>query len=252
MKDYRKYVYWLAPEEFPRLEERLRAQGTPPRRADKAVCVPLAPNLEVGYVPAGSWSRYGLCRRQLSWQAVSPYAGQVLVVSRRPIVGLSPTTIVGPPRKLKPPRRPDRAAMLELIARPSYQAARPQQWEDIAAEDPAQQERWLRVMGIRGVSFAELFIGHRATHANFIEPAYYIEEDGLKVPYSLGRTVEVCSACLEFYGIIGGHLPRKLVVPCPGAVLFAGLAVNRYYEVTSPGADAGGPTPTPVQEDRTP
>jgi hypothetical protein len=32
--------------------------------------------------------------------------------------------------------------------------------------------------------------------------------------------------------IIGGSFRKKLVVPCPGAVLFAGLITNRYYEVT--------------------
>ncbi len=237
---YRKYVYWLAAEAFGRLERELTARGVKLHLARKAVCVPLARDIAVGYVPAGSWERYGLCRRQLSWHAESPYADKVLVVSREPLAGLRPTTIVTQRKKFRPPRLPGREEKLALITRPSYQSARPQAWEDIEAEDPAQQERWMRVMGIRGVSFAELFIGHRATHANFIEPAYYVEEDGLAVPYSLGKTVEVCSACLEYYGIIGGQLRRKLVVPCPGAVLFAGLAVNRFYEVACPGALAAG------------
>jgi hypothetical protein len=233
-----KYVYWLPEEEFARLQGRLRRRGVEPRLAKKAVCVPLAPDLEVGYVPAGSWASYGLCRRQLSWHAHSPYAGLVLVVSSGPLEGLRPTTVVGPRRRFRPPRLPNRREKLALIARPSYRRRRPQVWEDIASEDPERQERWMRVMGIRGASFAELFITHRANHANFIEPAFCVEEEGLRVPYSLGRTVEVCSACLEYYGIIGGGHRRKLVVPCPGAVIFAGLAVNRFYQVVSPDAPA--------------
>ena len=234
--EYRKHVYWLSEDDFAGIKRELEAKGILPHRARKAVCVPLAWDLEVGYVPAGSWERYGLCKRQLSWHAQSPYAGQVLMVSSKPMKSLEPTCIITERKKFKPPSLPDRDEKLALLARPSYRETRPQVWEDIAAEDPQQQERWMRVMGIRGVSFADLFIGHCAVHANFIAPAFYVEEDGLRVPYSLGKTLEICSACLEYYGIIGGQHRRKLVAPCPGAVLFAGLAVNRYYEVTCPGA----------------
>ncbi len=237
---YRKYVYWLEADEFARLKRKLAESGIIPHQAKKAVCVPLAWDIEVGYVPAGSWDRYGLCKRQLSWHAQSPYAGQVLLVSSSPMKGLAPTCVITQRKKFKPPRLPNGDEKLALLSRPSYKESRPQVWEDIGAEDPEQQERWMRVMGIRGKKFSELFIGHCATHANFIAPAYYIEEDGLRVPYSLGKSLEICSACLEYYGIIGGQHRRKLVAPCPGAVLFAGLAVNRFYEVTCPGAAGDG------------
>jgi hypothetical protein len=234
--EYRKHVYWLDENKFAGIKRELEASGIKPHRAKKAVCVPLARDIEAGYVPAGSWDRYGLCKRQLSWHAQSPYAGKVLLVSSSPLESLEPTCVIKERKKFKPPSLPDREEKLALLERPSYTETRPQVWEDIAAEDPEQQERWMRIMGIRGKTFAELFIGHCATHANFIAPAFYVEEDGLKVPYSLGKTLEICSACLEYYGIIGGQQRRKLVVPCPGAVLFAGLAVNRYYEVTCPAA----------------
>lgn len=234
--EYRKYVYWLSETKFAEIKRELEVGGVEPHLAKKAVCVPLAWDIEVGYVPAESWERYGLCKRQLSWHAQSPYAGQVLLVSSSPMKGLEPTCVVTERKKFKPPRLPDRDEKLAMLARPSYAESRPQVWEDIGAEDPEQQERWMRVMGIRGVTFADLFVGHCATHANFIAPDYYVEEDGLQVPYSLGKTLEICSACLEYYGIIGGQHRRKLVAPCPGAVLFAGLVVNRFYEVTCHGA----------------
>ena len=85
-------------------------------------------------------------------------------------------------------------------------------------------------MGIHGQSYEELFITHCANHANFIEPEYYLKDEE-PIPYSLGKTTHICSACLEFFNIIGSKWKKKLVVPCPGAVLFAGLAPNRYYEV---------------------
>jgi hypothetical protein len=81
------------------------------------------------------------------------------------------------------------------------------------------------------VSFADLFAWHCANHANFIEPIYYLETDQGPAPYSIARTKFVCSACLELFNIIGADWKRKLVVPCPGAALFAGMATNRYYEV---------------------
>ena len=233
---YRKYVYWLQVDEFAEVKQDLAARGIEPHQAKKAVCVPLARNVEVGYVPAGSWDRYGLCKRQLSWHAQSPQAGKVLLVSSNPMDSLELACSIKERKKFKPPRLPDLDQKLSLLARPSYVNSRPQVWEDIAGEDPEQQERWMRVMGIRGVKFSDLFVGHCATHANFIAPEYYVTEDGLQVAYSLGKTKEICSACLEYYGIIGAQHRRKLVAPCPGAVLFAGLAVNRFYEVTCHGA----------------
>ena len=72
-------------------------------------------------------------------------------------------------------------------------------------------------MGLAGTSFEDLFsTGHCANHANFIEPGYYALEDGKPAPYSLGKTVTVCSACLEFLMLIGGSFRKKVpVVPCP-------------------------------------
>jgi hypothetical protein len=117
------------------------------------------------------------------------------------------------------------------MQRASYREARPEEWENIGAVDREEQARWLKVMGLQGLTFEELFVSHCANHANFIEPAYQVLEEGLPVPYSLGKTRTVCSACLEFYNIIGSVFPKKYVVPCPGAVLFAGMVPNHYYEV---------------------
>jgi hypothetical protein len=234
MARFSKYTYWLEKDRFQELQEEMTSQGRSLHAAKRAVCVPLAKGIEAGYVPADGWQGYSLCRRQLSWQAGSIQAGRTLVVTSQPLEGLVPETIISQPQKFKPPSLPDRDQMLDMIARPSYQQARPEIWEDLSAEDPAQQERWLKLMGLRNVTFAELFIIHRANHANFIEPAYYLEENGDVIPYSIAKTSGVCSACLEFYGILGAGYQRRLVVPCPGAVIFAGMAPNRYYEVIRP------------------
>ena len=205
--------------------------------AKKAVCVPLARRIDIGFVPKDSWRKYDLCRRQLTWFHPScRYHGRILVISSKKIeeIAADPDVTICE-RKLKRPALPDKTEQLRLIDRESYKQARPDAWEDIGNEDAQFQERWLKIMGVRGITYDELFITHCANHANFIEPAHFITEVDQTVPYSIAKTPYICSACLEFFNIIGSPFKKKLVVPCPGAVLFAGMAPNRYYEVVQPG-----------------
>lgn len=205
--------------------------------ARKAICVPLARNIEIGFVPRDGWNKYALCRRQLTWfNSECPYYGKILVISSSRIEEIdgSPSVVIRE-SKFRRPELPDRRGQVHLIERNSYRQACPREWEDIAGEDPELQERWLKIMGLRGITYDELFITHCANHANFIEPVYFVQEENQTVPYSIAKTTHICSACLEFFNIIGSQFQKKLVVPCPGAVLFAGMAPNRYYEVVQPG-----------------
>lgn len=214
---------------------RLSQQGVDLFEYKKAACLPLSPRVAMGAVPPSAWHDYPFCRRQLSWYAVSPRAGQYLLVSAHPLeqVDLKPQVVIEK-TSFKPPRLPGPDELDRLIQRESYVQARPRAWEDLSSQDPADQERWLKIMGLRSVTYQELFQWHRANHANFIEPLYALDTPQGPIPYSIGKTSHVCSACLEMYNVIGTQWPSKLVVPCPGGVLFAGLAVNRYYEVKQP------------------
>ena len=229
---YLKYIYWVEPDELPIMLEALGDHGIEPYETKRAVCVPLSKKVDVGIVYPSAWQQYELCKRQLSWYQVSGYRGKTLVITTKQFDAwtLKPYFIVRD-TKFKPPSLPSYDEQLKMIKRKSYLDARPETWEKIEDEDSQLHERWLKIMGLRGISYPELFVTHCANHANFIEPIYYIEQGGEKVPYSIARTSHICSACLEFCGIIGDGLNKKLVVPCPGAVLFAGLAPNRYYEV---------------------
>lgn len=190
---------------------------------------------EIGYVAPEDWEEYRLCKRQLSWYRISPFHHKVLVVSSFALqdTPVHPETIIRN-STFRPRFFPDRKEQLGLIDRKSYQQARPEEWENIGGEDQDQQKRWLKIMGLGHKCYEELFISHCANHANFIEPAYYSLEEDQRVPYSIGRTPYICSACLEFYNIVGAQAKKKYVVPCPGAVLFAGMAANHYYEVWHP------------------
>lgn len=81
------------------------------------------------------------------------------------------------------------------------------------------------------------------THEEFSQIRGRLREKGIEMkeakkavctPLSKRISNGICSACLEFFNIIGSRLVKKLVVPGPGAVLFAGMAPNRYYEVVHP------------------
>jgi DNA-binding response OmpR family regulator len=233
---YQKYLYWLEPHAFFSLKAFLDRKGSCMTEAKKAVCVPLSKSIKVGFVAPDAWEKYELCKRQLSWYRSSSHAGQVLVVSSYELEGdeLRPDAVITL-GKFDARSLPDREEKIRMIKSQRYQEVKPPEWENIGAEDSALHDKWLKIMGIRGISYEEIFITHCANHSNFIEPVYFINNGKGIIPYSIAKTTHICSACLEFFDIIGSQFQKKLVVPCPGAVLFAGMAPNRYYEVIQPG-----------------
>lgn len=235
---YEKKTYWLTASAFQTLFRALEKSEPNFYETQKAVCLPLSAKVKMGFVAPDKWRSFDLCKRQLSWYENSPYSGKYLVVSDYDLndYGFSPTTIIRK-SKFRPKNLPGmgNGNRLQLIRQESYRKAKPEQWDNLDAMDAALQDRWLKIMGVRGISYPELFISHAANHANFIEPRYYVEENGDKVPYSIDKTTHICSACMEFYNIIGAEFQKKYVVPCPGAVIFAGLSVNKYYEVITVG-----------------
>jgi hypothetical protein len=232
---FKKYTYWLQGKEFSDLGDLWEKKGLKLVEARNAACDPLSKGVEIGFVPLEAWGKNPFCKRPSSWYQASPFAGKILVISSFDLqeYHVTPETIVRECR-LRAPQLPTREEKLRLINQTRYQQSKPAEWEDIDSEGPELHNEWLRAIGLRGVSYEELFITHKANHANFIEPAYFVFEENRLVPYSIDKTSHICSACLEFFNIIGAQFKKKLVVPCPGAVLYAGLITNRYYEVLQP------------------
>ncbi|MGC8908810.1 MAG: hypothetical protein ACP5M0_15420, partial [Desulfomonilaceae bacterium] len=228
--DYQKFVYWLDERTFERFAQTAKDAGMALIETKRAACAPLARRVDLAYVRPSTWSRFQLCKRQLSWYRHSGYSDKILLVSSFDLRehGIQHDGVIRQ-SSFKPPRLPSDDEKKLLIQRRSYLESSPPEWDNIS--DSAEQQRWLKVMGLRGIKFKDLFVSHCANHANFIEPIFYINGDNEVIPYSICKTSHVCSACLELYNIIGGAFCKKLVVPCPGAVLFAGLVTNRYYEV---------------------
>ncbi len=234
----RKYTYWLDEKEFNSVRETLEAEDIRLKEAKKMVCIPLSSKIKFGFVAPGAWSASELCRRQLTWYGASRFAGQTLLISQQPLwdfgIEILPETIIEK-IQFKPETKPEknREKFSRLLDNEAFRMQCPEEYMDIGNMGEGQQERWLKIMGIRGISYADLFGLQCANHANFIEPEFYLEKDNQIIPYSIGKTNKACSACLQFFNIIGRRYTDKYVVPCPGASLYAGLAVNKYYHVRS-------------------
>jgi hypothetical protein len=229
-----KYVYWLNKDDFIKFQERISEDKISIHETKKAVCVVLSRRIEIGFVHPDTWEKFDVCRRQMSWYKSSSRAGNYLIVSSINLekYGLILENTVRE-SEFTPPALPDENQKIELIKRPGYQKLKPDEWENVNEDDPMIR-KWLKVMGIRRMTYKELFVNHCANHANFIDPVYYIEDASGLVPYSISnKTNFICSACMEFFNILGSSYRKKFVVPCPGASLFAGLQVNKYYEVSA-------------------
>ncbi len=79
---------------------------------------------------------------------------------------------------------------------------------------------------------AEFLEYHSANHANFLlkmEDVRILKEyDGAMIPCSLFPSIFICSACLELFGVIGRHLPKKILKNCPG-LKYLQLSDNEYF-----------------------
>ena len=229
-----KYAYWLHQDALQPLLAELEKLDKQVHTAKKAVCTPLSKKVELGLVPPEAWHESKVCHRQLSWYYHSRHAGEYLLISSFNLKdhGLQKQIVLEQCPEFKPPALPENPEdYARLTASSRYQRQKPEKWDDLTHEDPAELERWMKIMGIRGIRYQDLFVYHCANHANFMEPVYYSLEEGQVVPYSIAGTKYICSACLELFNIIGERFSRKRVMPCPGAVIFAGLPVNKYIEV---------------------
>ena len=232
-----KYNYWLAEHDVKPVTAELKSRDHYIITVKKAVCIPLSRRFDFGLIPPSAWVDFPVCRRQLSWYSRSPMAGKTLLTTSLDLqdLGLEPETIISPSQAFQPPRRPNREEMAALIQRPSYLKSKPSQWDDLEGGGRRQLEEWMKLMRLKDITPEELLLAHSANHANFIEPVYFVDVADRPAPYSLGPTTRLCSACLEFFNILGQNHYLKYVSPCPGAVRFADLEPNKFYEVLTPG-----------------
>jgi hypothetical protein len=230
----RRYVYWLSAREFRELEEHMLARRKRITPVKGVPCKGFNELVETSYVAPEEWDK--VCRRQGGWYRGSGKRGQYLIVSAEPIVGSEHSlAAIVEPCDFTPPRLPDAREVAGLARSEAVRSRTPEGWLDITDRDRAYWRRLLSRLG-SDMTLDDLMEYHTANHANFIEPRFFIEAQGGTgpAPYSIGRTAEVCSACVELSGLLGSEFPVKYVMPCPGFVTFTKLSANRYLRVSTP------------------
>jgi len=209
-------------------------------------CRALRASKEIVYLAPPAWD--GFCKRRTSWYRKSNMAGKFLIVSNSPldVPDLeSPIIIMG--SNFTPDRLPNPDEISQLVQSKEYQKRKPSEWDK---PDPLERDfyqRWFeRQQRKEPFDFEKILRSHSANHANFLDPKFFVKlpvheagpaghlpanQNGIMAPYSIADSIHVCSSCLEFFNILGSQWPVKYVVPCIGAVQFARLSMDHYFEV---------------------
>ena len=228
---YIKHVYWLTPEEEGRLRDDLAFRGIDLKAAKGVVCAPLDPVRKASSVAPGVWNE--TCRRQGSWYRRSDKNGLYLVVSPFDLPGYEgKKAAVITESDFVPPRLAEDAEKEALVSDPRIRARIPDEWKRPEESEKRIYLRWAGRMGSDVRHYEDLYLSHTANHANFVHTRLYVEDENGVIPYSIDRTAHLCSCCLELFQVLGGDYDRKLVAPCPGAVIFARLTQDRYLGVS--------------------
>ena len=233
MSEYQKFCYWIDLHGLRKVKKRLVEKGIQLTDEARIPCRVLRASREVGYLAPPAWD--GFCKRRTSWYWKSHKAGKFLVVSNTSLDHLDiENPIIITESDFKPDRLPSPGEILQLIKSEKYQGLKPDAWDKVDPLDKEFYQRWFeRHRPGEPFDFDKLFAHHSANHANFLDPKFFVNLNGIMVPYSIADSIHVCSSCLELFNILGEQWPVKYVIPCIGAVQFAHLPMDQYFEVAT-------------------
>ena len=228
---YQKFCYWIDLHDLKMVRKDLEGKEIELPDEARIPCRVLRPSTEAISLAPPAWN--GFCKRRTSWYRKTEMAGRFLVVSNSPLdLPDLENPIIITESSFKPDRFPSSDEISQLIQSREYQKRKPSEWDK---PDPLEKEfyqRWFERNRINEpFDFEKILMCHSANHANFLDPKYFATLNGLVVPYSIADSIHVCSSCLEFFNILGEQWPVKYVVPCIGAVQFAHLPMDQYFEV---------------------
>jgi hypothetical protein len=233
MSEYKKFCYWVDHPHLKEARKRLERIGIELPDEGHIPCRPLRISRQIVFVAPPAWN--GFCKRKTSWYRKSERAGKFLVVSNFPVAGMDlGNPIIIRESDFRPARLPTSDELAQLIRSGEFQKEKPSEWDK---PDPLEKEfyqRWFERSRINEpFDFDKMFMSHSANHANFLDPKFYVSVNGTIAPYSVADSLHVCSSCLEFFNVLGSQWPVKYVVPCIGAVQFAHLSKDHYFEVST-------------------
>lgn len=231
MSDYKKFCYWVEFQGLKNVRENLKEKEIELTDEHRIPCRVLRSSMEIGLLAPPAWN--GFCKRRTSWYRRSDKAGKFLIVSNISLDDLDiGNPIVITESDFKPQRLPSSEEITQLIKSQEFQKRKPREWDKVEPLEKEFYQRWYeRHRPDELFDFEKIFINHSANHANFLDPRFFINLNGIIVPYSIADTIHVCSSCIEFFNILGSQWSVKYVVPCIGAVQFAHLPINLYFRV---------------------
>jgi hypothetical protein len=227
-----KHIYWLTGEKEGELRAILAERGIKLKKGKAVVCPGLDEITKIISVAPEVWR--GTCQRQGSWYRRSAKNGLYLIISSFDLEGFEPYREAIITRSdFILPRPATREEKQEMVEDEEFRSSVPDEWYIVSDLEKRLWTRWARRLGSED-EWDTLFLTHTATHANFIKPRFFIQKDGHIIPYSIDRSANLCSCCLELFGVIGERWEKKFVSPCAGAVVFSRLEKDRYLLVESP------------------
>ena len=227
---YRKHIYWLTKDEEACLTDELGSREIKIRSAKRIVCTPLDVINKISSVAPDVWN--DTCARQGSWYRTSKKNGLYLVVSSFELEDYKDRkSAVLTESDFVPPELASLENKKALSEDLRLRGKIPEEWEQVGETEKRIYLRWAGRLGSDTQEYDFLYLSHTANHANFINPHFFVEDDGGVIPYSIDRSAHLCSCCVELFQVLGGEFHRKLVAPCPGATIFARLKPNRYLLV---------------------
>lgn len=229
---YIKHIYWLAKEKERDLRLVLMSRDIRLESGKGVVCPGLNGIHKIISISPEVWS--ATCHRQGSWYRKSARNGQYLIISSFELEGFEQCKEATVTRSdFLLPRPATREEKEEMVEDEEFKSRIPREWHVISDLEKRIWMRWARRSGSE-LDWDNLFLTHTANHANFIKPRFFVASDGQAVPYSIDRSANLCSCCLELFQVIGIKWRKKLVSPCPGAVIFGRLPKDRYLLVERP------------------
>jgi hypothetical protein len=228
-----RYVYWVDDEDFGGMKDQLSMEGFSISSAKWSPCETLrASGRGVFFASPEVWSRS--CFRQGSWYRQSKKSGKYLVVSELKLPLRFDRFLETEIKEsdFMPVRLPTSEELQILVASECYQRSKPDEWEAVRKKERISFRVIFTLTGFWAPrdNFEKHWLTHRANHANFLCKRFTTEIDGENVPYSISENGGVCSACVEFFNLVGED-SRKLVRGCPGSVLSGKVKRRIYYDV---------------------
>jgi hypothetical protein len=229
---YIKYIYWLPKEKEEELRAELQSRNKKLKSGKAVVCTGLDEITEIISVSPDVWA--GTCNRQGSWYRQSDKNGLYLIISSYELEcweHYQEAIITESDFRL--PRPVTRKDKEEMVKDADFRSIVPKDWYVVSDLEERLWTRWARRLGSQE-DWDSLFLTHTACHANFIKPRLFLDSQGQRIPYSIDKSANLCSCCLELFQVIGTSWHKKLVAPCAGAVIFARLPADRYLLVEKP------------------